>query len=164
MTLVATGLTEANAREKLEARVEFPAIPGRAFDLTMKSFSTEATDAARTFRVTFDLAPQDGVNILPGMTCTVLLRDRTVAQQETETGVYSVPPQAVGSLNGASVVWRLDPAAMTVSAVQVDLVGPQGASMQIKSDKLQPNDEVVISGIRFLSEGMNVARMAPSAR
>lgn len=164
MTLVATGLTEANAREKLEARVEFPAIPGRAFDLTLKSFSTEATDAARTFRVTFDLAPQDGVNILPGMTCTVLLRDRTVAQQETETGVYSVPPQAVGSLNGASVVWRLDPAAMTVSAVQVDLVGPQGASMQIKSDKLQPNDEVVISGIRFLSEGMNVARMAPSAR
>ena len=164
MARVATGLTEENAKEKLEARAEFPAIPGRTFDLVLKSFSTEATDAARTFRVTFDLAPQPGVNILPGMTCTVLLRDRTVVAQVAEVGIYSIPPQAVGALDGAAVVWRLDPATMTVSAVPVELVGPEGTSMRIRSEKLQPDDEVVTSGIRFLSEGMQVARMASSAR
>ncbi len=51
MSAAERGITARNARDLLEARAEFPTIPNRQFDLELKSFSTEATPSARTFRV-----------------------------------------------------------------------------------------------------------------
>lgn len=164
MTLVAHGITAENARDLLEAKAEFPAIPGRRFDLSLKSFSTEATEDARTFRVTFELKPPADANILPGVTCTVLLRAREAAERVVEEGVFEVPAQAVGTADGAPVIWRVAPEALTVSTVPVDLLGPAGQSMRLRSSNLQPGDEIVVSGVRFLSEGMKVDRMATTGR
>ncbi len=164
MTLVAQGITAENARGMLEAQVEFPAMPGRRFDLSLKSFSTEATAAARTFRVTFDLEPPADANILPGVTCTVLLRARGTEEQVVEEGVFEVPAQAVGTVEGAPVIWRLDTEALTVSSIPVELLGPAGHSMRLRSTALKPGDEIAVSGVRFLSEGMKVGRMGAAGR
>ncbi len=45
-----------------------------------------------------------------------------------------------------------------VSRVPVELVGPSGDSMQVRSDSLKDGDELVASGVRLLSEGMQVRR------
>jgi len=110
--------------------------------------------------VTFNLYPPEGQNILPGMTCTVLLRQRNrVSSQPTEEGVFQVPVRAVATADGKSSVWKLDPTSMQVSRVDVDMVGIAGDSMRVRSAALAPNDEIVTSGVRFLSEGMKVRRM-----
>ena len=153
----AQGITADNAREMLEGKVEFSSAPGRVFDLTLKSFSTEATPAARTFRVTFTLVPPEGVNILPGMTSTVLLRRRGV-EEIVETGVFEIPVVAVGAVESAPVVWKLDADTLTVTPVRVEMAGAAGPSMRVRAEQLAAGDEIVVSGVRFLSDGMKVSR------
>jgi RND family efflux transporter MFP subunit len=98
MSAAERGITARNARYLLEAKAEFPTIPNQQFDLELKSFSTEATAVTRTFRVTFNLYPPEGQNILPGMTCTVLLRPKSrLSAQPAEEGVFQVPLRAVST-------------------------------------------------------------------
>ena len=160
MSSTVQGITVDKAREILEAKAEFPAVPGRMFDLELESFSTEATPAARTFRVSFKLVPPEGINILPGMTSTVLLRRRGGQSRGGEEGadVFEVPVPAVGTADGCAVVWRLDPGAMTVVPVPVELLSPAGQSMHVRGKELRSGDEIAVSGVRFLSDGMKVGR------
>ena len=154
------GITARNARDLLEARADFPTIPGRQFDLELKSFSAAATPVTRTFSMTFNLYPPEGQNILPGMTCTVLLRQTSrLSSQPAEEGVFEVPVRAVSTADGKSSVWKLDPTSMQVSRVDVDMLGVAADSMRLRSAALAANDEIVTSGVRFLSEGMKVRRM-----
>ena len=153
-------ITARNARDLLEARAEFPTIPDRQFALELKSFSAAATPVTRTFRVTFNLYPPEGQNILPGMTCTVLLRQTSrLSSQPAEEGVFDVPVRAVSTADGKTSVWKLNPKSMQVSRVNVEMLGVAGDSMRLRSAALAANDEIVTSGVRFLSEGMKVRRM-----
>jgi multidrug efflux pump subunit AcrA (membrane-fusion protein) len=81
-------------------------------------------------------------------------------EERAAAGVFEVPVQAVGTADGAPVLWRLDAETSTVSPVTVELAGPAGQSMRVRSEALKPGDEIVISGVRFLSDGMKVGRMA----
>jgi len=165
MSLAIRGITAENARELLEAKVEFAALPGEQFDLELKSFATQASASARTFQVTFTLHPPENKNILPGMTCTVLLRMRDRSGlSDGQPGVYRVPTHAVSTQENKTWVWRLDPATMKVSRIPVDMLGLSGEAIQIRSPKLQSGDELVASGVRFLSDGMTVRRMDASNR
>lgn len=161
MALVAAGITAETAASQLEAVVEFPVLPGQTFPLYLESFSTEATASARTFLVTFNLLPPPDRNILPGMTCTVLLRAKPSDEGAMPSpGVFEVPVNAIGNHDGKSIIWILNPESLTVKSLAVELIGPTGDGMQIRSDTLQAGDEVVSTGVRFLSEGMTVRRMA----
>ena len=156
-------VTARNARDLLEARAEFPTIPGQQFDLELKSFSAAATPVTRTFKVTFNLYPPEGQNILPGMTCTVLLRQISrLSSQPAEEGVFEVPVRAVSTADGKTSVWKLNPKSMQVTRVDVDMLGVAGDSMRLRSAALAANDEIVTSGVRFLSDGMKVRRMQAS--
>jgi RND family efflux transporter MFP subunit len=160
MSVAQRGITARNARDLLEARAEFPTIPNKQFDLELKSFSTEATPSARTFRVTFNLYPPEDQNILPGMTCTVLLRAVSrLTPQSAEEGVFQVPVRAVSTAEGKSAVWKLNPSSMKVSRVPVEMLGVSGDFINVRGAALSPNDEIITSGVRFLSEGMKVRRM-----
>lgn len=163
MFTVERGATSESVRNLIEAAVEFPALPGRRFDLDLKSFSTEATPSSRTFQVTFVLKPHEGQNILPGMTCTVFLRSRIrTTNQETVKNVFEVPVQAVSSADGGTWVWLLDPSSLAVSRIAVQTLGVTGSSMQVQTSELKRGDELVSSGVRFLSNGMTVRRMVPT--
>ena len=153
MSAAERGITARNARDLLEAKAEFPTIPNQQFDLELKSFSTEATPSARTFRVTFNLYPPEGQNILPGMTCTVLVRSRSrLSAQPAEEGIFQVPVRAVSTADRKSSLWKLDPATMQVSAWRSN-ARCDGDSMRVRGPALAPNDEIVTTGVRFLSEG-----------
>lgn len=161
MSLAQRGVTAENARDLLEATAEFATIPGKSFPLTLRSFSTEANRASRTFRMSFTLYPPEGQNILPGMTSTVLLR--MVNQGEAapvEQGVFQVPLAAVTTSDGKSALWKLDPASMKVSRIEVEMLGMTGTTVNVRSAALAPGAEIVSSGVRFLSDGMKVQRMA----
>jgi multidrug efflux system membrane fusion protein len=162
MALAGRGITVGEARSLLEAKVEFATVPGEQFELTLESFSTRANPASRTFTVTFSFHPPEGKNILPGMTCTVLLRFREGAASTAAAAdphVYDVPVQAILTEENRTWVWRLDPRNMKVARVGVELLGLAGGSAQIRSPELSPGEELVSSGVRFLSQGMAVRRL-----
>jgi hypothetical protein len=46
--------------------------------------------------------------------------------------------------------------------VEVEMLGVTGDLMNVRGAALAPSDEIVISGVRFLSEGMKVRRMQTS--
>ncbi len=160
MSGVGRNATVDEVRPLIESKAEFAALPGRLFDLELRSFSTRASAASRTFLVSFVFHPPEESNILPGMTSTVLLRFRGQGAGEAAgPAIYNVPVQAVATAEGKSWVWKWDSAKGTVSRVAVELIGPAGEGMQIRSAALGDGDELVASGVRFLSEGMRVRRL-----
>jgi RND family efflux transporter MFP subunit len=161
MMLGSRGLTVDEARELIEAKVEFSTVPGQRIDLGLKTFSTRANPVSRTFLVSFAFEPPPDQNILPGMTATVLLRrapDPTTAAAGGKP-VRMVPVEALTTHSGASTVWRLDPVSMKVSAVPVEVEAIKGGAALVRTDALANGDEIVASGARFLAEGTPVRRM-----
>lgn len=161
MMLGNRGLTVEEARESLDAMVEFSVLPDQPIDLYLKTFGSRANPVSRTFLVSFAFDPPDDQNILPGMTGTVLLR-RAIQSTGGESGdvpVRMVPVEALTTHSGASTVWRLDPKTMTVSPVAVEVSSIQGGAALIRSEALAQGDEIVASGARFLAEGTPVRRM-----
>jgi RND family efflux transporter MFP subunit len=155
-TLWGQGMTAEKMRPLIEARVEFPALTGRDFPVLLKSFRTAADPTSRTFRVTFLLDPPADAGVLPGMTGTVLVR--RMDQNATDANLFAVPVPAVDLRENGPVVWRVQPETSIVEAVPVELDIPQGDTHRIRSAGLEPGDEIVTAGVRFLNEGMAVRR------
>lgn len=159
MALVNRNVTAAEANQLIEARVEFAAVPGEQFPLTLRSFATQANPSSRTFLVSFTLHPPEDRNILPGMTCTVSLRFRNAdGTPVAQPGLYQIPVRALRTAEGKTWVWRWDARTGQVSRVPVEMVALAGESVQIRSADLKSGDELVASGVRFLSDGMTVRR------
>lgn len=159
MTVGWQGVTADTAEQQIEALAEFPSLPGLQVPLRLQSFSTAASPTTRTFRVTFVFDPPEGSNVLPGMTCTVLAR--RVGSAALVEEIFSVPVTAVDMQPDGPQVWRVDPATMTVQALAVELETPQGDFHRVRSAELQPGDELVSAGVRFLVGGMPVRRLTP---
>jgi len=161
MMLGNRGLTVDDARQMLEAKVQFSSMPDPPIALDLKTFSTRANPVSRTFLVSFGFEPPPDQNILPGMTGTVLLRRTPDATAVATDGkpVRMVPVEALTTHFGASTVWRLDPLNMKVSAVPVEVEAIKGGAALIRTDALANGDEIVASGARFLAEGTPVRRM-----
>lgn len=160
MARAGRGITVDEARNLIEAKAEFGPLPGEQFDLTLESFATSANAASRTFLLTFSLTPPEGKNILPGMTCTVLLRQRQQGEiANPEPHIYQVPVQTILTEENRTWVWRLDPQTLSVTRIPVEIVGMTGQSANIRAEKLNAGAELVSSGVRFLSEGTTVRRM-----
>jgi RND family efflux transporter MFP subunit len=158
MSRAGRGITPEEARDLVDARVEFPTIPGQTFPLELNSFTTEATPSARTFRMSFILYPPEGQNILPGMTSTVSVRLAN-PNISSESGVFQVPVRAIATADGTSSLWKLDPKSLQVSEVPVEMLEVTGDQVRVRGADLAPGDEIVTAGVRFLSNGMKVQRM-----
>jgi len=161
MMLGSRGLTVDDARNLLEAQVEFSIMPGQRIPLDLKTFSTRANPVSRTFLVSFAFEPPPDQNILPGMTGSVFVRRAASVEAEEEQGLPTrmVPVEAVTTESGNSTVWRIDPETMKVSPITVEMTSIQGGAALIRSEALADGDEIVASGARFLFEGMPVSRM-----
>ena len=155
------GLTVEEAREMLDARVEFSSLPDETIELYLKTFSTRANPVSRTFLVSFAFDPPESRNILPGMTGNVLVRRRPGVPEEGGEGetLRTVPVEAITTVSGASTVWRLDPETMKVSPVTVEISSIKGGAALVRAEALAAGDEIVASGARFLAEGTPVRRM-----
>jgi len=160
MAGVRRNTTASEAHDQVEASVEFAAVPGERFPLTLRSFATQANPSSRTFLVSFMLRPPEDRNILPGMTCTVFLRFRGAdGTPVAQPGLFQIPVRALVTAEGKTSVWRWDAATGKVARVPVEMVSLVGETIQIRSEGLKPGDELVSSGVRFLSEGMAVQRL-----
>jgi len=142
-------------REKvLRPRVTVSNYPDQEFPATVREVATTADPATRTFDVTLAFSVPDSINVLPGMTAKGSLD----VSGSTVGSELSIPAQAVVQDQGAApYVWRVDPEAMTVSRVDVDLGEFSGDQIEVKRG-LSAGDEIAVSGVHQLSDGMTVRR------
>ena len=133
----------------------FEADPKREFDLAVKSYSTQADAATRTYQVTLTMPAPEGLTIFPGMTASVAIKI-DLNQIQSILGV-TVPSIAVfPGDSGESFVWVVDTDKLVVHKRQVELGGVTGeVSIQVTTG-LKDGERIVVAGIKHLREGMQV--------
>lgn len=128
-----------------------PAVPLHA---TLREVSAAADPATRTFLAKADL----GANTARlGQTVTVRV------EEARRDAVTRLPLSAVAEQGGKSVVWLLDPAAMTVKAQPVEVSGADGNQVLVASG-LKAGQEVVTAGVHVLTPGLKVRRYVEPVR
>ncbi|MEE8591475.1 MAG: efflux RND transporter periplasmic adaptor subunit, partial [Spirochaetia bacterium] len=118
---------------------------------------TRADPRTQTYQVTLQMRQPEGINILPGMTASVVQHR---PKEEDDTGRFVIPAIAVfADEAGNSHAWVVDRDTMTVHRRKVttgELTGTD--SIQIL-DGLQSDEMIAISGVSRLREGMKVRHL-----
>lgn len=145
--------TREQLTERLSPKVIISSLPGREFPAVIKEYATTADPVTRTFAVKLNFDNPDDVNVLPGMTARV----RIVVDPQS---AWSVPVTAAqADENEQPYVWKIDPASMTVTKSPVQL-GEMSGDRVLLTGGVEQGDQVAVSGVASLREGMQVRRMA----
>jgi multidrug efflux system membrane fusion protein len=124
---------------------------GKTLEAKVRDVSASADAITRTFIVKAAL-PKDADPVL-GSTVTVSLR---AANLKGETPHIKLPTSALRTEAGATSVWVLDPATMTVKAQPIVVTTADGNDVVVNSG-LQNGDQVVVSGVHVLTAGQKVS-------
>jgi len=132
----------------------FEGVPDREFPVTLKEFATEADPNTQTYEVTLAMANPEDVNLLPGMSATVIGRKKTNDQQSK---VVYLPVGAVFADPAGSdeqFIWIVgDDNTVNRQAVKVSALENNQAVIE---EGLTPGDKVVIAGVHQLTQGQQV--------
>ncbi|MBA3989105.1 efflux RND transporter periplasmic adaptor subunit [Aliidiomarina maris] len=163
----------ARVRRDLEYQpdIAFDSVPGQTFKASIREWDRIADPATNTYRVVFTLPSPQGVNILPGMTATVLI-DAT-QMTERQRAVMLLPVNAVFAPEqqplqpGIAYVWVFEDASdnrsgerygyVRLRAVEIADMTNQG--VQVLSG-IEPGERVVQAGVHQLQEGQKVSAWA----
>jgi membrane fusion protein, multidrug efflux system len=124
---------------------------GKTLEAKVRDVSASADMVTRTFVVKAAL-PKEADPVL-GSTATVSLRAAKLAGAKTR---IKLPTQALRTEAGATAVWVLDPATMTVKSQPIQVSTADGNEAVVDSG-LQDGDQVVISGVHVLTAGQKVS-------
>jgi RND family efflux transporter MFP subunit len=149
------GLTLEERTASVKPTVVVTSFPDRSFPARIKEFSTSADPVTRTFKVTLAFENPPEVNILPGMTAKVVITPRGPGVQ---TARQMIPSSAVlADEGGAAFVWIVEPSTMQVRRAPVEVGDLSGSEVEVRSG-LSNGDQIAISGVHSLREGMQVRR------
>lgn len=149
--------TPGQASARLRPRVVVSNYPDREFPARLKEVATTADPATRTYAITLAFSVPGDLNVLPGMTAKVVLD----APSAASGSLISIPAQAVASDTGTTpYVWRVDPGSMAVARAEVTLGEFSGDRVEIRGG-LSPGDQIAVSGVHQLRDGMVVRRFEP---
>ncbi len=135
----------------------FPGAPGKEFPVSYKEHATRVTPGPQSYEVIFTRTAPANMNILPGMTATVIIDLAQVISSEGQPGYVLVPISAIAKddTDNKTVVWRFDPSTKQVHPVEVSAGPITEAGVQIMSG-INPGDQIVTAGLSQLSDGMTV--------
>ena len=141
-----------------QPKVIFPALPERSFTAQLKEWDSTADPATNTYRVVFTLPTPSDVNILPGMSATVMI-DANLAASTSQLTLL-VPASALFSPTHQAPsenysVWVYNPSNQRVSlrAVTVHAITNKGAEI---SAGLQSGEQIVVAGVHALTDQQQV--------
>jgi multidrug efflux system membrane fusion protein len=136
--------------------VRFEAVGDREFPVTFREVEAEADRFTQTYAVSVTMAAPEDVRVLPGMAATLKIsldRDRV-----GRAGI-PVPIEALfATPEGESRLWRVDPDTMRVAMIPVE-TGAVVADQVLITRGLDGGEEIVVAGVHFLREGLEVRRL-----
>ena len=137
---------------EISARAVFANRPGEPIELAYREHETEPDAVAQTYRVTFAMPRPDDLNVLPGMTVTVLL----LRADQASGDHHQVPASALDSdADGHFRVWRYEPDNGTVTPRPVEVLGMADSAMAIVAGR-EDGEQIVSAGTLLLRDGMRV--------
>ena len=145
-----------NAGIKASAFAIFENAPGVKYPLARKEISNRADQVTQTFKVTLQMPQPEKFNVLPGMTCEVIIQTESV-QDEGVKFTATVPAISVQSNpDGSTYVWIIDKNDMAVSKRSVKIGELSGSENINIVNGLNGGELIAIAGIKKLEEGMIV--------
>jgi len=139
-----------------EITAEFDSVPGNLYPLTVKEFSTDADPATQTYQVVLVMDQPEEANILPGMTAKVTAKSMESTSGDS-TSTISVPAIAVlNDADGKNYLWIFNRDSKTVTKTPIELGNLEGSKNALVIGGLQGGEEIVISGVTKLQDGMEV--------
>ena len=154
--------TQAN-RNPAPVQVRFGSALDRTYKAVYKEHETEADASTLTYKVTFSLPVPDDLNVLPGMSATVIADLSRLFEKEAKN-VTLVPIEAVFSAEEepldalAKQVWVVDPQTMRASRRDVKVGQLTGRKIAIL-DGLAEGEQIIAAGANAVQEGMLVRPM-----
>lgn len=143
------------ARDDVTVMARFAGAEG-LFPLEVREFNAETSQVGQTFRITFGMAPPEGITVLPGSSVTV------IATIHGEATGIALPASAIlkGNDNSTHVLLYTPgqtPDQGTVKKQAVRITPSPDGEVQVV-EGLEPGDMVVASGVSRLSDGEAVRR------
>jgi multidrug efflux system membrane fusion protein len=140
------------------AYATFVTAPEQQFPLSLKEYATEADPQTQTFLVTLLMDQPSTINVLPGMTATVVGSQST---EKSDQGHITVPAIAVYSdYDGDSSVWVFKTDTQTVHQRKVKTGELSGAdSIKIVAG-LEVGEQIAVTAVNSLQEGMKVKSLS----
>lgn len=148
-----------DVRERVTSYVTVSTFPDRQFPALLKEIAKVADPVTRTFEAKVTMQRPDDMNLLPGMTATVTVIVDGENDRITEHATMLPAHAVIADDLGKSVVWIVDPDSMTVSAREVTVADMAGSEIRVLSG-LTPGDQVAVSGVSNLRDGMQVRELA----
>ena len=149
-------------RDPNPVQVRFGSTSDRTYTAEYKEHETTADPATLTFKVTFSLPTPADLNVLPGMSATVIAD--LAGLFSGETAATLVPIEAVFSAEDEPLdadrrqVWIVDPDSMRTSRRDVK-VGPLTGQNIAILEGLEPGEMIVAAGVNAVQEGMWIRPM-----
>ena len=150
-------------RESKPVQVRFGSTSDRTYTAHYKEHETNADPATLTFKVTFSLPAPEDLNVLPGMSATIIA-DLSGLFSEEVAAVTLVPIEAVFSAEDQSLdaewrqVWVVDPETMRASRRDVRVGSLTNQSIAIL-EGLNPGEIIIAAGVNAVQDGMWVRPM-----
>lgn len=143
--------------EELKDALTFDSVPNKKFSVRVKEFVTEADPVTQTFRAVLTMPAPAGINILPGMSATLIVK------HDDTNNVYSLPVEAVPiDQKGQRYVWLVNQSNMTVDKRPVNVGHITDTQIEI-TEGLKTGDRVVVAGLPFLQPGIKVRLYVPKS-
>lgn len=153
--------TEVNRAPK-PVLVRFDSVGDETYEAQYKEHETRADPATLTYKVTFSLAIPQGINVLPGMSATVIANLSELLSGEHDGTL--VPIEAVFSAEEDPLdaqdkyVWLVDPQSMRAKRQAVRVGQLTGANI-VLNQGLDEGDMIIAAGVNAVQEGMLVHAM-----
>lgn len=150
-------------RDPQPVQVRFGSDTNRTYTAIYKEHETEADEATLTYKVTFSLPVPDDLNVLPGMSATVIA-DLSHLYREEAAHLTLVPIEAVFSAEEEPLdsefkqVWVVNPETMRASRRDVKAGQLTGDRISILAG-LEEGEMIISAGVNAVEEGLWVRPM-----
>ncbi|MDD7910490.1 MULTISPECIES: efflux RND transporter periplasmic adaptor subunit [Pseudovibrio] len=145
---------QARAQNVLSMTAEFPAHPGKEYQLEYREHSTEADPITQTYRITLAMPHPEDINVFPGMTASVKIRSKQYGLAGTPG--FLVPASAVtGDAQREPFVWVLNSETNAVNKRNVKIGTLFGPFVPVV-EGLDEGELIVTAGVGHLQEGQVV--------
>ena len=141
---------------KAKAFAQFPTAPGKRWNLDLKEYSTQADPKTQTYQVVTVMPQPQEINVLPGMTGTVVIE--LAGDANTAAGPQIVIPAiaVVASAEGNPYVWGIDKESLTAKKLPVKIGQLTGSENVVVQEGLSGGETIAVAGVTKLADGMKV--------
>jgi RND family efflux transporter MFP subunit len=139
--------------DQVRAELLLPGNEQQRLLLEYREHATEPDQVVQTYQVTYGFQRPEGLNLLPGMTATVLV---TAGPQLLARDQLDIPVAALSSTpDGRHFVWIFDPESGEVRRRQIQVGDVSGERVAVHSGLLA-GEQIITAGTSRLREGMRV--------